>query len=60
MQILQILAILLGGSDYVDPTRPTDNTGRTSIVVIMGHPDSGNWVELRGPGRYAALEEFGE
>ncbi len=62
MSILKILAVLLGGADCndcVDSYKPTDMSGRTSIIVIMGNKDSGNWVELRGPGRFEALEEFG-
>jgi hypothetical protein len=61
MSILKIVAILLGSSDCthcVDDYKPTDMSGQTSIVVILGHKDSGNWVELRGPGRYEALEAW--
>jgi hypothetical protein len=36
---------------------PTDNTGRTSIVVEF---TNGDWCELRGPGRFRLLDEWNE
>jgi len=34
---------------------PTDNTGKTSIVVEY---DNGDWCELRGPARFTLLNEW--
>jgi len=42
-------------SDFTSPNLPTDNSGRTSIVV---HYDKIGWCELRGPARYAVLAEW--
>jgi len=55
--IMQVLAILLLWWGYSSEHVPVDTTGRTSIVVEF---ENGDWVELRGPGRFEALELFGE
>ncbi len=39
-----------------DDSGPIDTTGKTSIIVEF---DNGDWCELRGPGRFEALEHFG-
>jgi hypothetical protein len=50
----------IGGFATAEPNsaEPVDNSGKTSIVVIYGHPDSGNWAEIRGPARYTVLSEW--
>ena len=52
-----VVAVTTGCTGYVDPNKIVDDTGLTSIVAYM---ENGDWVELRGPGRFDALEYFGD
>ncbi len=59
-----IVGALVGGAywagcnDSVSETEIIDPSGRTTITIIMGDPDGGNWTELRGPGRFDALNDI--
>jgi hypothetical protein len=57
MQVLAILLLWWGCAGNPSEHVPVDTTGRTSIIVEF---ENGDWVELRGPGRFEALELFGE
>ena len=55
-----VVAFFIGyarGTNNIDPDAPVDPACETSIIVDF---DNGDWVELRGPGRFEALELFGE
>lgn len=53
--IIGMVPVILDKLDSNDSDGPTDNTGRTSIVVEY---ENGDWCELRGPGRFTLLNEW--
>ena len=56
-----VVGVMVSGAYWAGHTAPdeqVDYTGRTSIVVIYGDPDGDNWAELRGPGRFEALDDI--
>lgn len=57
MQVVAMFLLWWSCAGYPNEHAPIDTTGKTSIIVEF---ENGDWVELRGPARFEALELFGE